>query len=87
MGEIVGMAQFIAAEIKQQIIRDIRDKGKRVVEVAAEHNISTKTIYTWLRDGIGGDHRDLEISRLKRELDAVYGVLGKVTAELKHPKR
>ena len=81
------MAQLIAHEQKQQIIKEIRDEGKRVVDVASEHNVSTKAIYRWLRDGIGGDSRDLEIARLKRELDAVYGVLGKVTAELKHPKK
>ena len=81
------MAQLIAHEQKQQIIKEIRDEGKRVVDVASEHNVSTKAIYRWLRDGIGGDSRDLEIARLKRELDAAYGVLGKVTAELKHPKK
>ena len=81
------MAQFVTVEKKQQIIKEIRDEGKRVVDVASEHGVSNKAIYTWLRDGIGGDSRDLEISRLKRELNAVYGVLGKVTAELKHPKR
>lgn len=81
------MPQYIDGEKKQQIIRDIRDNGKRVADVAAEYGVSTKTIYTWLRGGIAGDGSALEIARLKRELDAVYGILGKVTAELKHPKR
>lgn len=81
------MAQYISAEIKQQIIKEIRDEGKRVVDVAAAHNVSTKTIYTWLRDGIGGDTSALEIARLKRENEQLYGILGKVTAELKRPKR
>lgn len=81
------MAQTISHEIKQQIIREIRDEGKRVADVAASHNVSTKSIYAWLRDGIGGDSSALEIARLKRELEAVYGILGKVTAELKRPKR
>ncbi len=80
------MAQFVPVEKKQQIIKEIMDEGKSV-DVASEHGVSTKAIYTWLRDGIGGDSRDPEISRLKRELNAVYSVLGKVTAELKHPKR
>lgn len=80
------MAQLIPHEQKQQIIKEIRD-GKRVVDAASEHNVSTKAIYRWLRDGIGGDSRDLEIARLKRELDSVYSVLGKVTAELKRPKK
>ena len=81
------MSQLISAEIKQQVLREIRDDGKRVVEVAAEHGVSTKAIYRWLRDGVGGDSSALEIARLKRELEAVYGILGKVTAELNRPKR
>jgi len=81
------MPQYIDGEKKQQIIREIRDNGKRVADVAAEHGVSTKTIYAWLRGGIAGDSSALEIARLKRELNAVYGILGKVTAELKHPKR
>lgn len=48
------MAQYISGETKQQIIKEIRDEGKRVVNVAAEHGISTKAIYNWLRGGIGG---------------------------------
>jgi transposase-like protein len=81
------MAQFISAETKQQIIKEIRDEGKRVVDVASEHGISTKAIYTWLRDGVGGDRSVLEIARLKRENEQLYAILGKVTAELKRPKR
>lgn len=81
------MAQYISDVTKQQVVKEIRDGGKRVVDVALEHGVSTKTIYNWLRGGVGGDSSALEIARLKRELDAVYGILGKVTAELKHPKR
>jgi len=81
------MAQFINDDKKQQIIQSIRDDGKRVIDVATEYDVSTKTIYTWLRSGIGGDTSALEIAKLKRELEAVYGVLGKVTTELKHSKK
>ncbi len=81
------MAQYISNETKQKIMNEIRDNGKRVSDVAKEYEVATKTIYNWLRDGIKGDSSALEIARLKRELDAVYGVLGKVTAELKHPKK
>ena len=81
------MAQFIASETKQEVIKKIRDEGKRVVDVASEYGISAKAIYTWLRDGVGGDRSALEIARLKRENEQLYSILGKVTAELKHPKR
>ena len=66
---------------------EIREQGKRVVDVASAYQVSTKSIYRWLNEGVGGNSDALEIARLKRELEAVYGVLGKVTAELKHPKK
>ena len=81
------MSQPIDPVKKQAIITKIRDEGRRTTEVAAEYGVSTKTIYGWLSSGVGGDGSALEIARLKRELEAVYGVLGKVTAELKRPKR
>jgi transposase-like protein len=80
------MAQNISLETKQRIIAQVRDEGKRVVDVAAEHGVSTKSIYTWLSAGVN-DSSVLQIARLKRELEAVYGVLGKVTADLKRPKK
>lgn len=81
------MSQSIDPTKKQAIITKIKDEGKRVSDVAAEYEVSTKTIYGWLSTGVGGDGSALEIARLKRELEAVYGVLGKVTAELKRPKK
>lgn len=82
------MSQAIDLAKKQTIIAKIKDEGRRVTEVATEYGVSTKTIYGWLSNGgVGGDSSALEIARLKRELEAVYGVLGKVTAELKRPKK
>ena len=81
------MAQSISSETKQKIINDVRDGGKRVVDIANEYQVSSKAIYTWLRAGVGGDSSALEISKLKRENEQLYSILGKVTAELKRPKR
>jgi transposase-like protein len=81
------MAQYISDDKKQAIIQAIRDEGKRVVEVAAAHNVSTKSIYTWLRDGVKGDNSALEIARLKRETEMLYGLLGKLTAEASRSKK
>jgi transposase-like protein len=81
------MSQTIDPETKKEIVAKIRDEGKRVVDVAAEYGVTTKSIYRWLKEGVGGNTDALEIAKLKRELDAVYGVLGRVTADLKRPKK
>lgn len=81
------MAQYISDDKKKEIIRQIRDEGKKATEVAAANGISTKTIYNWLRSGVSGDSSALEISRLKRETEMLYGLLGKLTAEASRSKK
>ncbi|HEU5187278.1 MAG TPA: transposase [Candidatus Saccharimonadales bacterium] len=81
------MAQYISDDKKKEIIRQIRDEGKKATEVASANGISTKTIYNWLRSGVSGDSSALEISRLKREVEMLYGLLGKLTAEASRSKK
>jgi transposase-like protein len=81
------MAQYVSDDKKQEIIRKVRDEGKKVSELAAEYSVSSKSIYTWLRDGVKGDNSALEIARLKRETEMLYGLLGKLTAEASRSKK
>lgn len=81
------MTQSISSDIKQKIIKEVRDDGKKVIDIASKYNVSTKAIYNWLRDGIGTNSSTLEIAKLKRENEQLYAILGKVTAELKRPKK
>ncbi len=81
------MAQYVSDDKKQEIVRKVRDEGKKVSELAVEYRVSTKSIYTWLRDGVKGDNSALEIARLKRETEMLYGLLGKLTAEASRSKK
>lgn len=78
----------IDPEIKAKILDQIRNQGTSVSEAAASHNVSTKTIYTWLRAGVvdGDKNLVLENNRLKKELEQAYKVLGRLTAETQRPK-
>jgi len=78
---------YISEEKKLEIIRQVRDEGRKVIEVAKENDITAKRIYNWLSRGVSKDNSALEISRLKRELEMVYGLLGKLTAEATRPKK
>lgn len=81
------MAQYISDEKKQEIIHQIRDEGKKATEVAFVYGVKPKTIYNWLSRGVSGESSALEISRLKREVDMLYGLLGKLTAEASRQKK
>ncbi len=75
--------------IKAEIITKIRDEGMSVVAAASNYGVSSKTIYTWLRTGVvdGNANLILENNRLKKENEQLYNLLGRATAELKHPKK
>ena len=75
--------------VKAEILNKIRDEGMKVSLISQEYGISSKSIYTWLRDGVisGSANLILENNRLKKELEQAYNLLGRATAELKRPKR
>jgi malate synthase len=72
--------------VKAEILDQIHNQG--VSEAEASHNVSPKTIYTWLRAGVvdGNKNLILENNRLKKELEQAYRVLGWLTAESQRPK-
>lgn len=78
----------IDVSVKAEILDQVRNQGVTVSEAAASHNVSTKTIYNWLRVSVvdGDKNLILENNRLKKELEQAYKVLGRLTAETQRPK-
>jgi len=73
---------------KAEIVARIRDEGLSVSAASAQYNVSAKSIYAWLREGVVDGDRNLilENNRLKKELEIAYRILGRLTAETKRPK-
>jgi transposase-like protein len=79
------MAKRYPRETKEDVLKKIRE-GQRVSEVAKAHGINEMTIRTWLeRDTESTAAETLEISRLKRENEALLKIIGQLTyrAELR----
>jgi transposase-like protein len=74
--------------LRAEIVSKVRDEGMSVSVASATYGFSSKTIYTWLRDGVVDGNRNLilENNRLKKELEIAYRILGRLTAETKRPK-
>ncbi|HUD81311.1 MAG TPA: transposase [Patescibacteria group bacterium] len=75
-------------KLKAEIVAKVRDEGMRVVDVSTQYGISTKSIYTWLREGVVDGNRNLilENNRLKKENEQLYRLLGRATAEMQKSK-
>ena len=65
----------VRAEIKQEIINSIKI-GSSVKEVSEKYGVGIKTIYRWLNKGASKSSETLEMSRLKRENEALKSILG-----------
>lgn len=68
--------------VKAEVVAKIRDEGMRVTDAAAQYNVSSKSIYTWLQEGVVDGNRNLilENNKLKKELEIAYRILGRLTA-------
>lgn len=73
---------------KAAIVAKIRDQGLSVSEASAQYQLSSKTIYAWLKEGVVDGNRNLilENNRLKKENDQLYKLLGRATAEMQRSK-
>lgn len=80
------MGQPISASRRSEIITKIRDQGLSVTDASLSYQVSTKTIYRWLKENVT-DATTLEVNRLRRENEQLYNIIGKITAELKRSKR
>ena len=74
--------------LRAEIVRKVRDQGLSVSEASAQYQVSAKSIYTWLREGVVGGNRNLilELNRLRKENEQLYKLLGRATAEMQKSK-
>jgi transposase len=75
-------------KVRAEIVAKIRNEGLSVTAASATYGISAKSIYTWLREGVVDGNRNLilENNKLKKEIEQLYKLLGRATAEMQRPK-
>jgi transposase-like protein len=81
------MAKRYSSEIKSEVLNKVRN-GKKVSVVAREYGINEMTVRTWLeRETQGSGKEVLELSRLRRENEALYRIVGQLTFEAEMEKK
>lgn len=71
----------LTKEQKEEIIGRVKDKGERVSELAKEYGVVPKTIYNLLTNKMQGSNTLLELSKLKRENEALLKIIGQLVAD------
>lgn len=81
------MHRVIAKEIKDEVLAKAK-AGEKVLALADQYGISSKTIYTWLRlDTKEPVVSVLQYSRLKRENEELKKLVGELTLNMSLGKK
>jgi len=74
-------------EVREQILKRVKDDGIPISQLAEEHGITPRTIYQWISRSVTAPPSVLEIGKLKRENQALKEMLGELTMELSLAKK
>ena len=77
----------ISKEVKEQILKRIKEEGIPVSQAAQEHGLKSRVIYNWISRGVTAPPSILEIGKLKRENQALKELLGQITLEMSLAKK
>lgn len=72
----------IAPEVKEQILKRVKEDEVPVVTAAKDHGLSPRTIYGWLGQGAAGSPSWAEFSRLQKQNKELFEVVGELTVKL-----
>lgn len=77
----------IAPELKEQILRRIKDEGVSMAQAAKDHGISEKTIYGWIAKKTDGQPTLSELIKLRRENEQLLMLIGELTLKLSESQK
>ncbi len=77
----------LAPEQKREIVARIKEKGERVADLAKEYGVHPRTIYGFLSRSGQNSGALLELSKLKREKDALLKIVGQLIVDQKLGKK
>lgn len=69
----------VAPEVREQILRRIKEEGISVEQAAKDAGVHNTTIYGWLGKGVKGNPTIGELVRLKRQNDELLALVGELT--------
>ena len=77
----------VSKEIKNQILKRIKEEGVTVAQASEDHGLSTKTIYTWLTRGLTKPPTWMEFNKIKKKNKELMELIGELTVELSKAKK
>jgi transposase-like protein len=77
----------VSKDVKEQIIKRIKEDGVSISDAALDHGVSTKTIYGWLAHGVTKAPSWSEVAKLKKEVKMLTELVGQMTIKLSQTQK
>jgi len=81
------MNKKINNEKKKEILNKVKVEGIMVKEVAERYEISTKTIYRWIKEESETTPSFWEVKKLRQENKVLKELIGTITLEMEKTKK
>ena len=77
----------VAPEIREQILKRIKEEGISVSVAAKDAGISDATIYSWLGKGVKSAPTIGELVRVKRQNEELLALVGELTLKMSQAQK
>lgn len=76
----------VPKDVKEYILKRVKESGKTVAEIASEHGIGKTAIYKWLRNETGGLN-DPQLSRLQKENQLLKQLVAELSLKVREEEK
>jgi transposase-like protein len=77
----------ISSDVKEQVLKRIKEDGISVTQAAQEHGISTHTIYKLLTKTVTDNPTWQEVTKLKKQNQELLALVGELTVKLSQAQK
>jgi transposase-like protein len=77
----------ISSEVKEQVLKRIKEEGISVSQAAQEHGISTHTIYKLLTKTVSDNPTWQEVTKLKKQNQELLTLVGELTVKISQTQK
>ncbi|MEK7172918.1 MAG: transposase [Patescibacteria group bacterium] len=77
----------ISSEVKEQVLKRIKEEGVSVTKASEEHGISTHTIYRWLTGTVANNPTIKEFNKVRKQNQELLALVGELTIKLSQTQK
>jgi transposase-like protein len=76
----------VPKDVKEYVLKRVRESGKSVAEIGKEHGIPKSRIYTWLKDETSGSS-DPQLLRLSKENQLLKQLVAELSLKVRENEK